>query len=830
MLARIARAACLILVLSPPLFAQSLTIDDVVQGEGNGGQTIYTFTVTLSPAGAAVTVDWSTMDDTATSGSDYVADSGILTFGPGAGSMQIQVLVNGDTVLEPDELFVVKLTNPSGATIGDDTGIGKIENDDVGITINPDTSHPEGNSGFTSYGFTVDLSGSYPLTVAVDWTTSDGTALSGSDYVADSGTLTFNPGDTSLPITVQSIGDTAFEMDEVFHVVLSNPVNATITDGIVDATILNDDVSYTLSMSADVSHPEGDSGLTNYDFTVTLSPASPQIVSVNWATLNGTAFSGSDYVAASGTLTFMPGETAKPITVQGIGDTAVEPTEHFFVQLTSVLNATITDGSATAYLLNDDIGVSIGADTSHNEGNTGTTSYGFTVNLSGPSALTVSVHWSTADGTALLSDNDYVFASGTLIFLPGEVSKPVTVQAVGDTKLEINETFFVVLSAPMNASITDGSVTATIVNDDTVSSIGIINYSLTEGNGLTPFSFQVDLSGPSADIVSVSFATSDGTAEAGSDYTAVSDVLTFDPGETSKSISVEVRGDDVHESDETFFVILSNPVNATISMGTATGTIENDDALDLTIDDVSLMEGDSGTTAFSFTLSLSNPSQLSSSVGYKVTPVSASAGIDYVPATGTVTFSPGTTALPLQVDVVGEKDHEIDETFTVDLLSPSVLTILDDKGLGTILDDDMECSPGAAPVVDLRIAVTGGGADLRFSWTDTAGSVAYDLYESGSSMEPFGGPAGSSTSGSTGISMRMPAGDGFYLLTSTNPDCGEGPRHLCAHDLCDAGAPLDSGCDPCAATVCTADSSCCTSQWSASCAAQAATLCGIRCN
>jgi len=818
--------------LSTSLFAQSLSIDDVSLNEGNGGQTIFTFTVSLSPvSGSPVTVDWHTEDGSAVSGFDYVSGSGTLNFGPGVGSQPIQILVNGDTVLEPDENFVVQLTNASGAALGDHAGFGTLLNDDVEVTIGPDISHPEGDSGLTNYDFMVSLSAPYPLTVSVNWSTSDGTAQSGSDYVAASGTVTFAPGETSHPVTVQAIGDTVLEPDEDFMVQISNAVNGTITDRIAIGTILNDEVAYTLSMSADISQLEGNLGFTNYDFSVTLSPPSAQTVTVDWTTSDGTATSGSDYVAGSGILMFTSGQISQPITVQAIGDTVLESSESFNVTLSGAFNATISDASAVGWLLNDDVGIYIQPDTFHDEGNLGFTNYDFTVNLTGAYTLPIGVNWTTADGSALAADNDYVPASGSLTFNPGETSKPITVQAVGDAKVEINETFFVNLSGGVNASIIDSSVVGTIVNDDTTSTVSITFYSSTEGNsGLTTFSFPVNLSAPSSDVVSVSFATTDGTALAGSDYTAASGVLTFDPGEVEKLISVDVRGDDVHEGDEFFTVELSDPMNATISVPTATGTILNDDALALSIDDVSQMEGNSATSGFSFTLSLSNPSELAASVAYRLTPISASEGVDYLPGTGTVSFPPGTTSLPLLVDVVGDSEHEIDETFTVDLYSPSVLSILDAQGLGTILDDDTACTPGPEAVRNLMVTVTGGGSELQVSWTDTPDSVAYDLYESGVPLEPFTGPVGSSTSGVMGVRLPLPSDDRFYLLTSTSPACGEGPRRLCAHDICEEGGRLDSGCDPCAAAVCEAESSCCVTQWSASCVAEAVALCRVTCN
>jgi hypothetical protein len=155
---------------------------------------------------------------------------------------------------------------------------------------------------------------------------------------------------------------------------------------------------------------------------------------------------------------------------------------------------------------------------------------------------------------------------------------------VGDTNVEPNETFTVNLSSPSNATIATGTGTGTIVNDDAVSlpALSINNVSQNEGNsGTTAFTFTVTLSAVSASTVTVNFATADGTASAGSDYAATSGVLTFAPGVTTQTVTVNVTGDTTPEANETFFVNLSGAANATIATAQGTGTIVNDDSAPL---------------------------------------------------------------------------------------------------------------------------------------------------------------------------------------------------------------------------------------------------------
>src|SRR5262249_41816645 len=134
----------------------------------------------------------------------------------------ITVTVNSDTTFEPNETFFVNLTNPTNATISDNQGIGTISNDDAEPTISiNNASVTEGNSGAVTAGFTVSLSNPSSQTISVNYATADNTASAGSDYIATSGLLSFTPGQTSLPLNVTVNGETMFEPDESFNVVLS---------------------------------------------------------------------------------------------------------------------------------------------------------------------------------------------------------------------------------------------------------------------------------------------------------------------------------------------------------------------------------------------------------------------------------------------------------------------------------------------------------------------------------------------------------------------------------------------------------------------------------
>jgi hypothetical protein len=219
------------------------------------------------------------------------------------------------------------------------------------LTIS-DTSVTEGNSGTTDAVFTVTLSAAQTVPVTVDYTTTPGTASSSSDFAAATGTLTFQPGETTKTIAVAVNGDTTFEPDEDFFVNLGSATNATVADGAGTATIVNDDAQPTASITADsgaVTAPT--SGTTTYTFTVTLSNPSWQTITIDFATADGTATAGVDYEATNGTLTFAPGETTKIITVTI--DTASDACTGgtFYVNLSDPQDATLSVTQATGTIL-----------------------------------------------------------------------------------------------------------------------------------------------------------------------------------------------------------------------------------------------------------------------------------------------------------------------------------------------------------------------------------------------------------------------------------------------------------------------------------------------
>ncbi|MGQ0699783.1 MAG: Calx-beta domain-containing protein [Panacagrimonas sp.] len=323
------------------------------------------------------------------------------------------------------------------------------------------------------------------------------------------------------------------------------------------------------------------------------------------------------------------------------------------------------------------------------EGNTGTVNLTFKVRLSAPAPAAVRVNFATQDGTAR-KPGDYVAKTGTLTIAKGKSSGDIAIQVKGDTAIEPNETFHVLLSRPVGATIATGTATGTIKDDDRPV-MRVEGVSVTEGNGgQKDATFKVRLSRAATGPVSVRFATQDGTAKKGSDYLTKTGTLTFSSGQSSGNVVVRIKGDRLIEPNETFRLLLSNPVGATLAASTATGTIRNDDSLTLSIDDVRMAEGTGQRrdTPAVFTVRLSGPSTNPVTASYVTSDGTAKAVEDYRAASGLLTFAVGQTSKTIAVGLIADDAIEANETFRVNLSAATGASIADAQGVGTITNDD----------------------------------------------------------------------------------------------------------------------------------------------
>ncbi len=423
--------------------------------------------------------------------------------------------------------------------------------------------------------FTVTLSASPTSEVTVTYSTADGTATAGADYTARTDeTLTFAAGTTQLTqqISIATIDDTELEPGpaETFRVILTNATNANITTAQATGRINDNESPPTISIN-DVTVDEN-AGMAV--FTISLSAATNQDVTVAYATANGTATAGSDYTATNGTATIVAGMTTATVSVPILDDTIHEDNETFNVNLTNPTNATIADAQGVGTIIDDDAPPLPTLRINNRTVNEGAGSVTFTITLSAASTLPVTVRYTTSDGTAVAGE-DYSRRNQIATIPAGERTVTVSIPIIDDTIDEDNETFNVTLTNPTNATIAVALGVATIVDND-LPTLRINNVTVDESAGTAVFT--ITLSRASMQEVTVAFATEDNTATAGQDYQAASGTATIAAGMTTATVTVTILNDTIHEAaTENFRVRLTNPVNATIADDVGVGTIRDDD-------------------------------------------------------------------------------------------------------------------------------------------------------------------------------------------------------------------------------------------------------------
>ena len=655
----------------------ALSVADASGAEGGS----LAFAVTLDAASTSnVTVDYATADGSAAAAQDYTAVSGTLTFAAGETAKTVEVWTLTDSAAESDETLTLALSNASGASIADSEATGTVTDVPPPLTA---LFHglPQSHDGSRLFTFEIRFSEEF-----------DGlrlTALEAGGLVVTGGRIV----DTKRTVRGQNRSVTVRvrpSSSDDLTLTLAAPADCTATGAICgrEGRKLSASVSATVPGPATpeapaaslpvlaISDARADEGGT-LAFAVSLSQAATGIVTVDYATADGTATAGTDYTAASGTLTFAAGETEKTALVATLADRTLDDGETLTLTLSGVSGATLGTAAATGTIADVPPLPSVGvADARADEGD----ELEFAVTLSEATTVAVTVDYATSDGTAS-AGSDYVAASGSLRFAPGETSKSVAVNALTDGAVEDDETLTLTLSNPSGATLGSASATGTLVdvlppltasfegmpaehdgrrlfrfvlafsdnfpgrfpyttlrdsaftvtngrvrsaervvkgenrrwrigvrpasNDDVTITLaagavstesgrplantvtatvrGPALLSVTDAEGTegedAGIDFAVILSRAASAPVTVNYATADETATAGEDYTAVSGTLAFAVGVTSMTVSVPLLDDVLDDGGETFVLRLSNPQGAAIQDGEGRATIRNSDPM-----------------------------------------------------------------------------------------------------------------------------------------------------------------------------------------------------------------------------------------------------------
>ena len=562
-----------------------------------------------------------------------------------------------------------------------------------------DTSVDEGDTGSATLDFTVTLSRAATEAVTVDWATSDGTATAGTDYTAGDGTVTFSIGDSSKTVSVTVAGDNVDEPNETFTVTLSNPSGATIGDGAATGTITDDDATPTVTLvlspdsitevneqstvTATLNHPSSEETTV----TVSVAPDSP-------------AVTGDYRLSTNRELTIAAGATTSTgtVTVTSVNNTVDAPHKTVTVSATATNSQGVTAPDAVTLTIRDNdatptvtLVLSPASITEVNEQST------VTATLDHPSSEATTVTVSVSPDSPAVA-GDYTLSTNRVLTIAAGATTStgtVTVTSVNNTVDAPDKTVTVSATATNDQGVTaPDDVTLTIRDNDATPTVTLVltPASIPEAGGTSTVT--ATLNHPSSEATTVTVSASPVSPAVAGDYTLSGNLdLTIAAGATTSTGTVTITAvdNDVVAADKevTVSATATNSQGVT-APGDVTLTITDDDEPGLSIADASVDEGDSGSTAMTFTVTL-NPAAVSQvTVDWATADGTARAGTDYTAGNGSLTFGAGEDRKTVSVTVTGDDVDEPDETFTVTLSNASGAALGRTRGTGRIRDDDDE--------------------------------------------------------------------------------------------------------------------------------------------
>ena len=707
------------------------------------------------------------------------ANNGTLYFAPGKTTATLLIEPASDEEDEWDESIVLELFDPNpnavfegGLPVLRETGIIYDDDgaaDDLAVFV----SNPiliEGDNAQINAVFEILLSRPQSEALTFGYTTQDISAEAGSDYIAQAGNVTFAPGQTLQVVMVPVVADVAAEPVEQFGLIVTPPnEDIGVTAAFGTATLLDTDTSPLPEISVTGGQTFEASG-AKVRFTVTLSEASTQAVTMDYRLLTGTA-GDTDlrYIAASsannGSLAFLPGETSKSILIEMAGDDLDELDETFQLELFNAgPNAVFSVGApallSTGFILDDEgtapNGVLHVRSPTVVETDTGQSFAVFHIDMSRPADQAFDLIYETVDASAK-AGSDYVAMSGTITVLPGQLAASVAVPILGDDVAESAE-LFSLLVTPSN-ELAPATGQALILDTDTSDTpqVTITGGATVEGE-YHVLRYVVTLSNPSLQETRVDWSVGGGTATA-SDlrFGLQSGTLVFAPGDTSHSLFVTLRDDSLNERDESLFVQLSNPVNGTFAFGAseaaAAGFILDNDGISsnraIALALVEVTEPASGVQDVHMAVRLSQPSSVSMTFDASLMSDNATAGDDVTLLDESITFLPGQTSAAIGLRVHADEVEELTETLQV-ALSPAVGTLFFgtiDPAFVLINDGTVDTSPDPVNGTNGDDEMTGTlENDLVFL---RAGNDTYDGLSGDDDIRP--GPGDDNIDGGPGV-------------------------------------------------------------------------------
>ena len=721
-----------------------LSVNDAVVNEALGQVNIILELDRLSAF--PITVDYKDGDlqvgNFAIAGIDYIISPGTATIAAGAWNASIVFPIVKDVLSESTEDFLVSLDNISGGTLA--RQLVKISiTDNNGLPVLSMPQELAVNEQDATVNLQVNLDQTSGQRIFVDYFTQNGSAVSGvgNDFLETSGTLIYEPGQLTALIQIPLINDNLSEADETFYLKLENPVNA-FNEAAANIANINNQAAirirsngtsptFQVTLTEPVRVTEG---ATSVSVGVSLSETSGQPISINYSTLDGSAESGKDYIAKTGTLVFAPGEVEKVIDVALYDYDIYEGDEQFSVVFSVNANEAVVLGVSNLSITivdNESTPVFSVENTVVNESDQ---SVNVLISVFPASAQAISVDYRLAAGTAVPvstgSAGDYTDGAGSIVFDNENVlSKTISIPIENDLLFELDENFELILENPsFNALLNNGKATATITinSEDIKPTASVLSFvSGLESTGTARIDVSLD-SVSGVDTI-VSFATSpivDGVfATAGIDYIAIPNgMLTIPAGNLFSSINVEIIDDRLYENTEYFLLDLTNAdfANISLSQKQSLVMVESDDVNKptLSIEDMTMFENSGIAKA---KVSLSEVSGADVNFNFTTFDGSATAPDDFITIqNATATINKGELFTWVDVEFVNDDVIETDEQFEIHLSGAVNSNILDGVGLITIRNDDNLPTP--------TLSITNGDGEVTLTWPSVTGALTYNLY------------------------------------------------------------------------------------------------------
>ena len=691
-----------------------------LEGTANAGE--INFEWTLEPvSGREIILYYSTESGTAISGSDFNAvTKTLLKIPAGDTSGTISVTTMEDSENETDETFTLKLSDELNVTLVATSIQGTIENDDLLISLEKE-HYPIGALDATFYlAANINLDSDLDVTYEINYMQADGdfvfrqwnvitvTIPAGSTYL-----MIQHPANYRLPSSDQNLGSLNVRLVDGANYGLGLSVDADLSLVAVQTTPL---VSISRIGSERLYETKvnlSQQKLARFQIIAQPKPTSEKTLTI-WVTQEG------DFIAEQ----YTPGRWLEKSVVvdtetgNGILEIAIEDDE--LDEPNGLITATIQEGSdyhvgnftnrASVEVIDDDgddtmpeiaitaitvDNIAIGNDLTATEGSTIKIEFGSNISVRGTNPLIINYEITIAGEFF----NPIPVGVLTTEIAPGASNSVIQFSTTDDELEEANGSLVVTLlsgSGYFLASSKSRDNTKEIIIADDDPTLFISSLSKIEGNsGSNIMNFEVMISSAPSEEVTVAFATSNGSARQGIDFTATSGTLVFPANSTTpQPIPVTINPDTIDEDNEEFELVLSNPTGGAKigSSGIAIGTIEDDDEAPLlSINSVEIEEGQTGEKDFTFTASLDRVSSRNVTFEYSTTGITATAGEDFISVKNKeATIVAGSTSLPINVKVKGDTIDESDEIFTIALAIAVNATIPENGGIGkgTIISDD----------------------------------------------------------------------------------------------------------------------------------------------